>query len=69
MQGLREHIEQLERELRKSHLKANKMRLLEEDYQKLTENFNKSEFIRTQQKDLITALREEVETLKTELQS
>ena len=68
-QELLQQNEKFAKKLKKSQIELEKYQKLDNDYQRLLESFEKSEFIRNQQKQLIASLNEEIENLKGSLQS
>lgn len=61
---LNEEISALSKKMKKISFQVDKTLELERDYQKLLENYQTSEGIRLQQKDLITELKNELAQLK-----
>ena len=65
-QELVAHIEKMSKKLKKMQIEIDKFSKIQTDYNKLMENFDKSEYIRQQQKQLINSLNAEMEQLRKE---
>ncbi len=57
---LRQEIEARNRKIKKLELQGKKSRMIESENQELLDSFDKSEYIRQQQKSLISQLKEEL---------
>ncbi|KRX09090.1 hypothetical protein PPERSA_08806 [Pseudocohnilembus persalinus] len=65
---VQEENEKLQRKIKKQEIQIEKLGNLEVDYQRLLQNYQKSEFIRNQQKQLIANIKQDNEILQEQLQ-
>lgn len=63
-QEMMAHLEKLNAKMKKMQIDLEKFAKIDVDYNRLMESFEKSEYIRNQQKQLISSLQQEIEELK-----